>query len=202
MTLFARYGGVGARQRKPAQAMIEGRSAPTRLRMTALTRRGKPGSAMVRIRGLVEICNMATKTVRRRSLKDPTDVTGSALDRRMSSHEHESCLCVVVELCRFPSIQGVTRFAIGAESGLLVIDAFRIRIIFHVAGDTSRAQTYKSTARRTGMTGFTRRNGVGPRKGEAVRMFLYRVNVNIPTSHGMAIFAGCAKLAPVDIRVA
>jgi hypothetical protein len=52
------------------------------------------------------------------------------------------------------------------------------------------------------MTGFAIDRGMGSQQWKPVHVLVDRLHGNLPASHGVAIFAACTKLAPVDVGVA
>lgn len=108
----------------------------------------------------------------------------------------------VVEFRIQPVVHPVANIAIRGEVGGDVIRVRRLLEIRCVAGIAGRRHRLEPAVRSTLVAGVAVHRGMRSDQGEAVIVLLDLPHRHLPPEHGVALFAICAQLPPVNIRVA
>ena len=157
------------------------------------------GSHMVGIRCSVIVLGMTSKTISRSSFKPLSFVTRTAVQLSMRSNQSEPGYLSMVKFRALPSINSVAGLTGQWEISAGMIWRGGCLIVFEMTGHTIRAETYVDSRGSLWMAGITIDGGMCPKQGETVEVIPYRLDINLPTLHGMAIFTTRTKLSSMNI---
>lgn len=158
---------------------------------------------VVWIRGAVEVTSVTTYTVCRRPLELAAEMACGAFERRMRASEREACHFQVIETGAIPGIHAaVTLQASGRKTGLLVVGRCCLQVVIRVTGAAVGGEPYKLARGRILVASIAVNYRVRSDQRKAILMLIDRLHRNLPSVDGMASFASCAHLSPVNVGVA
>ncbi len=155
---------------------------------------------VVRVRGFLEIRQVATRTRRRCSFKLSSDMAGGAIQCRVRPGQSETCR-QMVKLCPQPTIHAVTILTRGRESAGHMAGLGRL-IILGVARITLSRQSLELADRGPGMAGGAIERGVRSHQWKTVLVLLDLLYRHLPSLHRMALLTRRPKLPLVNVSVA
>ena len=145
---------------------------------------------------------MASDASSGRALEFPADVASVAVERGMHSGQRKAGVFQVVEVHPKPVVEAVTLLAVGGETGGRVGRAGGSLVILRVAGVALRRHRRKLTQCSVLVARVTIHRSVCAEQREAVGVSLNLFDCNLPSVHGVALFAIGSKLALVDVGMA
>jgi hypothetical protein len=199
---IAGNGRVRTGQRKRRLAMVECGGNPRGRVVAGLALMRKTGLRVIGIRGAVEVGHMAAIAIRRRALELSSDVASGAFERGVRAGERKAGHFQVIELRVIPGVEAVARLASARKIQRLVIGIGRLLEIAGVAGNTGGRKSRELAHRLALVAIGALQRGVRSEQREAVLVRLDLLRVQVPTIHGVALFAPVAELAAMNIGVA
>jgi len=202
MALRALQSGVRTGQRKSHQAVIKSCRLPGLGAVAGLAGLGETQGDVIGIGSLAKIREMAAHAVGRRALELAADVAGQTVQACVHAGQCETRVFQVVKLGAKPVVHAVALLAGGGEIGGHVAGARRVLVILSVTGIALRGQSLKLPGRRTFVAGSAVQRRMGPNQRKTILVLLDLRQRNHPSLNGMALLAGRAELAPVNVGVA
>ena len=154
--------------------------------MALLTSLREPGRHVIRIRGAIEILDVAGGAVRRRSHELPIDVALCTAHADMRAGQRKFRKCIVVKAGRIPRAAVMASLARGRESSLGMRRVGGLVEICHVTADAGCRRTHKLPAN---VAGIAIQGGMSTDQGEAGKLQVIELGSK-PVIHGVALFAG------------
>ena len=136
VALSTGHGHVSTSERERRLGVIELGAEPLRGRVAEGTGGGEPGRRMIRVRGLLEIGQMAPHAIHGRASELPTHVALSASHGHMGASEREFGRGIVIELGAEPLCGGMASSASSGKGGRRVIGVRGLLEIGQMAAHT------------------------------------------------------------------
>ena len=136
VALSTGHGHVSTSERERRLGVIELGAEPLRGRVAEGTGGGEPGRRMIRVRGLLEIGQMAPHAIHGRASELPTHVALSASHGHMGASEREFGRGIVIELGAEPLCGGMASSASSGKEGRRVIGVRGLLEIGQMAAHT------------------------------------------------------------------
>src|SRR5580704_402801 len=205
VALRAGHADVRALQREFRESVVIERRWIPRAAVVAGLARGREASLrMRRIVGLIEIRHVTANARSGRGIKSSAGMAGVAVQSGVGTHQREPGHRQVVKLRAHPIVHGVALLAPGGELEFDVVQSGRLRVdeVALMAGVALRGKALELANRRALVAGIAVDRGVGANQWEAIKVLIDLLNRNVPSLHGVALFAVCSHLALVNIGVA
>lgn len=197
----ALHGLVRARQCKTRGVVVELCALPTDVAVAGCAVVRESRRRMRRVLGGVEIGNVASEAVGGSAGETAAHVTGDASQPSMRAHQCEVGKARVIEFRALPAIHSMAALTLQRKLRCSMVRRLRFLIIAQVAAHALRTQADEYTAGRPAMAGIARNGGVRSKQREPVQMILQCVRRSPPAPDRMAILAGRAELAAMEIGV-
>src|SRR5579864_8615504 len=206
VALRAGHADVRTRQRELGKGVvIESRRIPRAGAVAGLAGCGEASLGVRWVAGLVEIRHVAAHATGRRVRELAAGVTGVAIQARMRPSQRKiGWRPRMVKLRAQPVVHGVALVARGGEVEQDVVQPGRLRVdeIALMAGVALRGEALELADGRTLVAGVAVDDGVGAYQREAIKVLIDLLNRNVPSRHGVALFAVGTHLALVNVGVA
>ena len=206
VALRAGHADVRTRQRELRKSIvIESRRIP-RAGIVASLACCREASLGVRwVVRLIEICHVTAHATRRRAAELSAGVAGVAIQSRVRPSQRKIRRRPrMIKLRTQPVVHGVALVARGGEVEQDVVEPGRLRVdeIALMAGVAGGRQTLELADGRALVAGIAVDSSVGTNQREAIQVLIDLLNRNVPSLHGVALFAVGPHLALVNIGVA
>jgi len=207
VALRAGHADVRALQREFREGVvIEGRWIPRRGIVASLAGGRESRLRVRRIIGLVEVGHVTADASSWCPVELSSQVASAAIQVGVRACQRKMRRRVrsMVELRAHPVVHAVALFTSGGQVERDVIDADGLGVneVLLMAGVTHRGQALELADRSTLMTGIAVDSSVGADERETIKVLIDLLNRNVPSLHGVALFAVGPHLALVNIRVA
>jgi len=207
VALRAGHADVRALQREFREGVvIEGRWIPRRGVVASLAGGRESRLRVRRIIGLVEVGHVTADASSWCPVELSSQVASAAIQVGVRACQRKMRRRVrsMVELRAHPVVHAVALFTSGGQVERDVIDADGLGVseVLLMAGVTHRGQALELADRSTLMTGIAVDSSVGADERETIKVLIDLLNRNVPSLHGVALFAVGPHLALVNIRVA